>query len=242
MGATRVASGQNSGAGGTITVTSTNPIPIGTLIVGMASVGAAALTYSSVADNSGLGNVYTLIQVNKPSVGNNCVLALAIAQGTVPTGTIWTFTLASGSPGGRMGSVCYFDDTLRTPSPPIIDVNNVIPVVGSSNPIVTGSPTDAPELVIFAIGMASSTAGGVNDSISLDGSLTQIDNRNHTGSVTRYFAYGYRYITNSNPINDSATFLASDTSVLGYVSIKLPIPTPPPPGGNSGSRLLMLKV
>lgn len=239
MAANLVANGTNSGALGTVTVTTTNPIPIGMVVMGFMWVGSAALSFASVTDNSGLGNVWTIIQVRNGVIGMDGVFFYGVANGTIPTGTVFTGTLVSGTPGGRMGSIVYFDDTFRSPVP-TIDVSAVTGVSGSNNPIATGGPSDTPELCIFGCGVSSSLAGGT-DSIVLDGSLTQIANVNHPGTTTRYYAWGYRYLSNVNPINDSATLLGSDSTMLGYFTFKLPVPIPPPPG-NLGSRLLMLKV
>jgi len=241
VSANLVANGTNSGAAGSVTVTTTNPIPAGKVVMGFMWVASAALTFQSVTDNSGLGNSWTIINVRNGTVGMDGVFFYGVSQGTIPTGTVFTGTLVSGSVGGRMGSVVYFDDTFRTPSPPIIDVNVVTGVTGSSNPIANGGPTDQPELCIFGCGVNSVLTGGT-DSITLDGTLTQIANVNHPGSTTRYYAWGYRYLpANLNPINDSATLLGSDSTMLGYFTFKLPVPTPPPPG-NLGGRLLILKV
>jgi hypothetical protein len=228
----------NSGALGVVTVTTTNPIPAGKVVMGFMWVGSAALSFASVTDNSGLGNVWTIVNVRNGTVGMDGVFFYGVSNGTIPTGTVFTGTLVSGTPGGRMGSVAYFDDTFRAPVP-TIDVNSVTGVSGSSNPIASAGPTDSPELCIFGIGMSSVTAGGAADSITLDGSLTQLANHNHTGSVTRYYAWGYRYLANANPINDSATLQALDSSMLGYFTFKLPVP--PPPGGSRGN-LLILKL
>jgi hypothetical protein len=241
MAAILVASGQNSGALGTVTAVTTNPIPQGSLVMVLMTVAAAALQFATVTENSGSGTVFSLTQIRNGVVGQDGVLAIGIAAGPIPTGTTFVGTLVSGAPGGRMFSIAYFNDTLRTPSPPIIDFNNVTAVAGSSNPIANGTPTTFPELIVFIALMVSSTAGGALDSITLDGSLTQIDNRNHTGSATRYMAWGYRSIGNANPINDSATLQASDSTLLDYIAVELPAIIPPPPG-NLGGRLLILKV
>lgn len=241
MAAHLVADGTNSGAAGTVTVTLTNPIPAGAVVMGVMWVASSALSFASVTDNSGLGNVWNIIQLRNGVIGMDGVFFYGVANAQINTGIVFTGTLVSGTPGGRMGSIAYFDDVFRTPSPPIIDVNSVTGVSGSSNPIASGGPTDSPEICIFHAGVNSVLTGGT-DSITLDGSLTQIANRNHPGSTTRYYAWGYRYLPNNlNPINDSATLLGSDSTILGYFTFKLPVPTPPPPG-NLGGRLLILKV
>jgi hypothetical protein len=232
-----VATGSNSGTGATVTATSTNPIPSGAVFAFYCSAAVSAKTFT-LTDNSGLGNVYTILQFTDAVVGESGILAVAKANSIIPTGTVWTATISSGTPGGRMAGVAYWDDTFRAPVP-TSDVATIRAQTGTTSGILSYTPTDTPELVIFACMMRSSTAGGINDSITLDGTLVQVDNRNHPGTVTAYQALGYRSLPNANPTNDSATFLASDSTITGAISVKLPVP--PPPGGGKGN-LLILKL
>jgi hypothetical protein len=165
-------------------------------------------------------------------------MAVAVAAGLVPVGTTWTFPISSGTLGGRMGAVAKFNDTLRSPF--AIDISDVS--VGS--PAAAGfsmsrNPVTAPELVLFLCTMVSSLGAGL-DAIALDGTLTTLDNRNHSGSGTRYQAFGYKSVVTANPINDSVTFLGSDVANLGMVTVKLPLP--PNPGGPTAGEKLLLKL
>lgn len=233
-----IASDTDVGTGVSVVTISVSPVAAGQLIAAIASCASVSKTFTA-SDNSGVGNAYQLLQLSNPTVGQSAVLALAVAAGDMPSGVTFTFPISSGSPGGRMASVAKFDDTLRSPF--AIDISAA--AIGSPAAVSftqQNTPTTSPELIIFGCTMVSSNGGGVLDGIQLDNTLTQLDNRNHPNSATRYSALGYKYILNANPVSDTVTFQAPDLANLGMVSVKLPIP--PSPGGPTEGEKLILKL
>lgn len=239
MGFNLIASGQVSGTGTTIVSSpSTKDVPLGALIVAL-GYGVTGTTMLGVSDNAGVGNSYSVsTPVNTVAPTLSTLLAAAVAAAKTPAGTVWTFSFNAVSPAGRMFSIGYFDDALG--SAPVLD-QNVTPVAGATtqNPSISSAGlAQAQELVVCSVGMKSNTAGGVADSIALDGSLTPMDNRNHTGTVTAYMAWGYKIVNSQNAVNDSASFQAADSYALGMMTFKLQIPSAPVPSSYTPNSII----
>lgn len=233
-----VASGQNSGTLGSITSSpSIVDIPAGALIAFFCSAAVANNAYSGLSDNAGVGNVYSLTSLTLAGINESALLGSAVAAAKTPAGTAWTATFVSGTPGGRMFSVGYFNDALGVA--PILDKNPTVVGAASaqSNSISTsGGLAQAQELVVAACAMRGVAS---TDVIVLDGSLTPMDNRNHTGTTTAYQAWGYKVVNSVNDVSDNFAFgNAADNSIVGMQTFKLAIPSPPAPSSYAPNPII----